>query len=195
MIATIGELLQNDCNDDKNRYCEIEALGEIVSDGEVMGSNKIRIVREITGEELEFLKGHKNGNTGLFNSGNCNSGYRNSGDSNSGYANSGDNNSGDNNSGDNNSGKWNKCNGSNGVFCTVEPTIKIFDKDTNMPLSEFEKSKYNKALTRGGLEITKCIEYTEEEKKNDENKRLVGGYLKEYAYKEACSNWWSVMTE
>ena len=224
-----------DCNDDKNRYCEIEALGEIVSDGEVMGSNKIRIVREITGEELEFLKGHKNGNTGLFNSGNCNSGYRNSGDSNSGYANSGDNNSGsnnsgyfnsgyansgdsnsgnwnsghynsgdsnsgyansgDNNSGDNNSGKWNKCNGSNGVFCTVEPTIKIFDKDTNMTLSEFEKSKYNKALTSVYLEITKWIEYTEEEKKNDENKRLIGGYLKEYSYKEACANWWNELTE
>lgn len=224
-----------DCNDDKNRYCEIEALGEIVSDGEVMGSNKIRIVREITGEELEFLKGHKNGNTGLFNSGNCNSGYRNDGDSNSGYTNSGDNNSGsnnsgyfnsgyansgdsnsgnwnsghynsgdsnsgyansgDNNSGDNNSGKWNKCNGSNGVFCTVEPTIKIFDKDTNMTLSEFEKSKYNKALTSVYLEITKWIEYTEEEKKNDENKRLIGGYLKEYSYKEACANWWSELTE
>ena len=179
-----------DCNDDKNRYCEIEALGEIVSDGEVMGSNKIRIVREITGEELEFLKGHKNGNTGLFNSGNCNSGYRNSGDSNSGYANSGDN-----NSGSNNSGKWNKCNGSNGVFCTVEPTIKIFDKDTNMTLSEFEKSKYNKALTSVCLEITKWIEYTEEEKKNDENKRLIGGYLKEYSYKEACNNWWDSMTD
>ena len=65
-------------------------------------------------------------------SGDSNIGYFNSGDSNSGDSNSGDWNSGKFNSGNFNSGDWNKCNGSNGVFCTIEPTIKIFDKDTNM---------------------------------------------------------------
>ena len=29
----------------------------------------------------------------------------------------------------------------------------------------------------------------------DDNKRLIGGYLKEYSYKEACANWWSELTE
>ena len=238
------------CRYEGNRYCEIEVLGELIYDNEKCGSNKIKILREITGEELDNLKGNRNGNTGLFNSGgmnsgdwnsgnwntgnrnsgNCNSGdrnsgKRNSGDCNSGYWNSGNCNSGDMNSGDwnsgdcnsgnvnsgncnigdlnsgdcnsgnRNSGYWNKCNESNGVFCTEEPTIRIFDKDTNMTLREFIKSKYNRALRSVKLELTKWIEYTEEEKKEDDKKRLIGGYLKEYSYKEACANWWSELTE
>ena len=203
------------CSDKENRYCEIEVLGEIIYDGNKYGSNKIKILREITGEELDNLKGHKNGNTGLFNSGNANSGWNNSGwnnsghnnsgnfnsghfnsgDSNSGHNNSGNFNSGWNNSGHNNSGDWNKCNGSNGVFCTEEPTIKTFDKDTDMTLNEFRKSKYGKALRSVKLKLTEWIKYTEEEMKDDDNKRLIGGYLKEYSYKEACANWWSELTE
>ena len=118
-----------------------------------------------------------------------------SGDSNSGDWNSGDSNSGNRNSGDWNSGDWNKCNGSNGVFCTIEPTIKIFDKDTNMTLKEFINSKYNKALRSVELKLTEWIWYTEEEMENDKTKRKAGGYLKEYSYKEACANWWSELTE
>ena len=209
-----------DCSNEENRYCEIEVLGELIYDENKCGSNKIRVVREIIGEELEILKGHKNGNTGLFNSGkfnsgNWNSGKFNSGDRNSGNWNSGNSNSGkfnsgnwnsgdwnsgymnsgDWNSGDRNSGYWNKCNGSNGVFCTIEPTIKIFDKDTNMTLKEFIKSKYNKALCSVELKLTEWIRYTEEEMKEDDDKKATKGYLKNYTYKEACANWWSELTE
>ena len=137
-------------------------------------------------------RGFINGNN---NSGHENSGNNNSGDFNSGDFNSGNNNSGNFNSGDFNSGDWNKCNGSCGVFCTEEQTIRIFDKDTNMTLSEFRRSKYNRALRSVKLELTEWIEYTEEEKKEDDKKRLIGGYLKEYSYKEACANWWSELTE
>ena len=126
-----------------------------------------------------------NWDSGYLNSGDWNSGDRNSGNWNSGNWNSGDRNSGYCNSGKRNSGDWNKCNGSNGVFCTEEPTIRIFDKDTNMTLREFRKSKYNKALLSVELKLTEWIEYTEEEMKEDKNKRLIGGYLKEYSYKEA----------
>ena len=94
-------------NDRNNRYCEIEVMGEEVTDGEKYGSNHIKIVREILGEELEVLKGHINDNSGLFNSGNRNSGYRNSGDQNSGNRNSGYRNSGCRNSGNRNSGNRN----------------------------------------------------------------------------------------
>ena len=136
-----------------------------------------------------------NDNSGEFNTGSVNSGNDNSGNLNSGDFNSGNLNSGYANSGDFNSGDWNKCDGSNGIFCTEEPTIRIFDKDTNMTLSEFRKSKYNRALRSVKLELTKWIEYTEEEKKEDDKKRLIGGYLKEYSYKEACANWWDELTE
>ena len=199
-----------DCSNEGNRYCEIEVLGELIYYENKCGSNKIKILREITGEELEILKGHKNGNTGLFNighsnSGNYNSGHYNSGDLNSGNKNSGhynsgnynsgNANSGDYNSGNANSGDWNKCDGSNGIFCTEEPTIRIFDKDTDMTLNEFRKSKYGKALRSVKLKLTEWIEYTEEEMKGNKNKRLIGGYLKEYSYKEACANWWDELTE
>ena len=141
-----------------NRFCEIEMLGNEITDGEKFGSNKIKIVREITGEELNLLKGLINGNTGLFNSGGCNSGncnsgncnsgnwnsgYDNSGDDNSGgynsgnwnsgYDNSGDYNSGYDNSGNWNSGNWNSCNKESGYFNSITPkTINIFNKPCNI---------------------------------------------------------------
>ena len=249
-----------DCSNEENRYCEIEVLGELIYDENKCGSNKIKILREITGEELEILKGHKNGNTGLFNSGHSNSGNYNSGNYNSGHSNSGnynsghsnsvnynsgnknsghsnsgnynsgnynsgdlnsgnknsghynsgnynsgdlnsgdlnsgDKNSGHSNSGNYNSGDWNKCDGSNGIFCTEEPTIRIFDKDTDMTLNEFRKSKYGKALRSVKLKLTEWIEYTEEEMKEDDDKKATKGYLKNYTYKEACANWWIELTE
>ena len=95
------------CTNENNRYCIIEVLGQLCEDGKKCGSNHIRIVREITGEELKIAKGLTGGNAGLFNSGDRNSGYWNSGDRNSGDRNSGYRNSGNWNSGDRNSGNWN----------------------------------------------------------------------------------------
>ena len=95
-----------------NRFCEVEPLGKVVKEDDKLGTNKIRIVREIVGDELNNLKGLINGNTGLFNSGNRNSGNWNSGDRNSGNRNSGNWNSGNRNSGNWNSGDRNsgECN-------------------------------------------------------------------------------------
>ena len=64
-----------------------------------------------------------------------------------------------------------------------------------MTLYEFINSKYSNALRSVELKLTEWIEYTEEEMKEDKNKRLIGGYLKEYSYKEACANWWDELTE
>ena len=108
--------------ENNNRFCEIEVLGELVEDERKCGSNKIKILREITGEELAMLCGLKNGNTGLFNTGyrntgdrntgdrntgDMNTGNRNTGDRNTGYRNTGDRNTGDRNTGDMNTGNWN----------------------------------------------------------------------------------------
>ena len=175
-----------------NRFCEIEVLGTEVADWEKCGSNKIKIVREIVGDELKTLIGQINGNTGLFNSGdwnsgNWNSGNRNSGNWNSGYRNSGHRNSGDWNSGKwnsgyRNSGDWNSCNGSNGVFCNQEDKdIRIFNKPSGMSLQEFRRSKYYDALISESLELT----YWDE--KNEK--------LKCRSYKDACAIWWSKLTE
>ena len=65
----------------KSRVCEVIAEGDVVTDGDKYGTNKLFILREIPCEELN-----------KYNS--CNSGNRNSGDWNSGNWNSGDWNSG-----------------------------------------------------------------------------------------------------
>jgi hypothetical protein len=203
---------------ENNRFCEIEVLGEEISDGEKCGSNHIRVVREIVGEELNILKGITNGNTGIFNSGyynsgNHNSGNRNSGDRNSGYYNSGDRNSGDHNSGrynsgyynsgsynsgifnsgNRNSGLFNSCDFSSGIFCSIEPKINIFNMPTHMTMREFLNSKYYSAIISSDFKLAEWIPYTEEEMEKDESKKLIGGYLKTYTYQEACRNWWDGM--
>ena len=156
----------------QNRFCEIEVLGAEITDGKKCGSNKIKLVREIVGDELKTLIGQINGNTGLFNSGDCNSGDQNDGSWNSGSSNSGECNSGD----------WNSCNYSNGVFCNQEDKdIRIFNKPSGMSLEEFWDSKYYEALRSEPLELTYW---------DNENKEL-----KCRSYKDACAIWWSKLTE
>lgn len=235
---------------DHNRFCEVKVLGREVTDGDKCGSNKIKVIREIVGEELDILKGLTDENTGLFNSGNynsgnynsgncnsgdCNSGGRNSGNYNSGDCNSGDrnsgncnsgnynsgnynsghsnsghcnsgnynsgnynsgnHNSGDYNSGYGNSGDFNSCDYSSGVFCTQDPKVKIFDIETDMTMKEVMQTDWYRMLFRNPLILTEWIEYTDEEKKADKDKDLIGGYLKTYTYKEACKNWWNKYTD
>ena len=210
---------------DHNRFCEVEVLGNEITDGEKCGSNKIKIIREIIGEELNILKGLINGNTGLFNSGNRNSGNYNSGNFNSGYGNSGYGNSGDRNSGyynsgnynsgnfnsgnfnsgnfnsgcrnsgDRNSGYFNSCDYSSGLFCTQDPKVKIFDIETDMTMKEVIQTDWYRMLFKYSVDLTKWIEYTDEEKQSDKDKDLIGGYLKTYTYKEACKNWWDKYTD
>lgn len=144
------------CKED-NRYCEIEVLGKLIEDNDKCGSNKIKIVREITGAELNSLKGLERGNTGDWNTGYWNT------------------------------GTFNKCNYSNGFFNTKEPTVNIFNVDSGMTASEFYNSKYYDALISSPFILTEWIK--------DESKGLIGGYLIEYTFEEACKNWWNKMSD
>ena len=92
-----------------SRVCEVIAEGDIVTDGDKYGTNKLTILREIPREELNKYNNINSGNwnSGNWNSGDHNSGNMNSGDRNSGNMNSGDSNSGNMNIGDWNSGNWN----------------------------------------------------------------------------------------
>lgn len=211
--------------EEDNRFCEIEVLGALVSDDTKCGSNRIRIVREILGDELNIMRGLTNGNAGIFNSGdwnsgncnsgNCNSGNFNSGDCNSGYINSGNRNSGNFNSGSRNSGDWNsgRCNSgshnsgnwnsgdwnsgnyNSGFFCTNSPKLRLFNKETDFTMEEFIKTEWYAVLTSGEFNLTKWRAYTDEEKAQDERKRLIGGELITIPYKEACANWWASLSE
>ena len=100
---------------------KVEALGEIQQEGTKYCTDKIKIVREFTREELQalILNGSYNTgdyNTGGYNTGDCNSGNRNTGHYNSGHGNSGHGNSGDYNSGDDNSGGRNSGNYNSGAY-------------------------------------------------------------------------------
>lgn len=209
------------CDNEENRYCEIEVLGKEITDEKKYGSNKIRIVREIKEEELKQLKGLTNGNTGIFNTGDYNTGHYNTGnrntghyntghhnteswntgDYNTGYCNSGKYNTGKYNTGkyntgDYNTGHWNKCDFSNGFFNTIEDdNIMIFNERSGISTRQFTESKYYAALTSTPFVLTEWIEYSEEEKSQSKEKELVGGYLKQYSYKEACANWWEKLSE
>ena len=66
---------------------------------------------------------------------------------------------------------------------------------TSLTLSEFYNSKYYNAITNGDFNLTEWTYYSEEEKANDEIKRNIGGYLKQYTYKEACANWWNSLDD
>ena len=165
-----------DCNNDNNRFFEIEVLGEEITDGEKCGSDHIRIVREITGDELNAMKGLDGTNTGVCNSGDWNSGYWNSGDWNSGVA--------------------NKCDYSNGVFCNeADNNIRIFNRPSGMSLSDFYNSRYWNAICSAPFYLTEWIGYTQVEKEADPKKELVGGYLKTYTTEEAWANWWKELSE
>jgi len=64
-----------------------------------------------------------------------------------------------------------------------------------MTMREFVNSKYYDAIISSDFLLTKWVEYSAEEKAQDETKRLIGGYLKTYSYQEACKNWWENMTK
>lgn len=94
-------------DDSNNRLCEVKPLGRIVSDGSICGTNKILIVREIKGDELNHVLGLERGNTGIFNAGRWDTGDWNIGDRNIGDLNVGSWNTGDGNTGSQNAGSCN----------------------------------------------------------------------------------------
>jgi hypothetical protein len=136
-------------------------------------------------------------NTGNRNTGNRNTGYRNTGDwntgdCNTGYCNTGDWNTGDRNTGDCNTGDCNTgyCNTGDrntGMFCSIEPTLIIFNKPSNKKWNEIDHPHFNE------FHLTIWIGWTEMtaiEKKENPKAEITEGYLKSFTYQEAWSNFW-----
>ena len=135
--------------------------------------------------------GHGNSgdwNSGHGNSGDWNSGRWNSGNRNSGHGNSGDWNSGNRNSGHGNSGRWNSGNRNSGCFNTDTPPLRIFNKETTVPLEEivFPQFLY--------FDLTVWVSHdtaTDEEKtKFKKEIETSGGFLRTLSYKEAFRIAW-----
>jgi hypothetical protein len=107
--------------DPSNIVCEVEAFGDIQTqerDSKIC-TNKIRIIKKLSWDEVLKVSndgadntGHSN--TGYSNTGNWNTGNRNTGDWNTGDWNTGNSNTGDRNTGNRNTGYWNTGNWNTG---------------------------------------------------------------------------------
>jgi len=204
-----------------NKVAEVEAIGLTETQGDKSVTNCLRVVREISWQELltivntgksctglcnsgDWNSGNRNSgdcNSGNRNSGDCNSGNRNSGNRNSGNRNSGDwnsgnRNSGNRNSGNRNSGDWNSGDWNSGFFNTDEPFARSFNKPTKIKVSEFYNIKGVKILNwnyENGWWIY-SDNMSEEEKAAHPEHVTTGGYLKTVPFHEACQMMWENLT-
>ena len=174
----------------KSRVCEVIATGDIVTDGDKYGTNKIKILREIPREELDKYNSCNSGdcNSGNYNSGNWNSGDCNSGNWNSGNCNSGNWNSGNCNSGNRNSGNCNSGNCNSGFFNSDESCVRMFNKMTKKKRNEINIPSWCY------FDLTVWVSHdTATDKEKEEHKKEIetcGGYLKTLEYKEAWRLAW-----
>ena len=159
---------------DDTRICEVEAIGEIVTDDNIKYcTNKIKIVREITDDYIKKCNINKT-STGYFNSGDYNSG-----DYNSGWYNSGDYNS--------------------GCFNTEKkPKIKMFDKESNWTFDDWYNSEAKRIISNCPHKHLVFIsgKMSEEEKERHPEYKTIGGYLKVIEVtKEDKQKWWDNLSQ
>ena len=203
------------------RICEVSVTGAVQTQGNKSVGRRLKILRELTADEISSLcnSGDRNSgdwnsgdwNSGDWNSGDCNSGDRNSGDwnsgdrnsgdrnsgdCNSGDRNSGDRNSGDRNSGDRNSGDWNSGDWNSGYCNTTEPTVRLFDHQTDITFSDFRQSRaYGLLCSIPSDCLTwKYGEYmTDDEKTAHPEHETTGGFL--YLEKVDRQAWWESLSD
>ena len=148
-----------------NKVAEVEAVGDVLTDGDKSVTNKLVIVREVEWAELLTIVNTGKGNTGYLNSGNWNSGNLNS------------------------------TNYSSGVFNSKEETITMFNKPTNMTLREFRNSKYALALRKGFELTKWIDHEDLPEEEQTEKTRACGGKLITKSYKQAWAEKWEITSE
>ena len=213
------------------RICEVNVTGAVQTQGNKSVGRKLKILRELTADEISSLcnsgnwnsgdwnsgdcnsgdwnSGNRNSgdrnsgdcnsgdwNSGNWNSGDCNSGDWNSGDCNSGDWNSGNRNSGDRNSGDCNSGDWNSGNRNSGYCNTTEPTVRLFDHQTDITFSDFKLSRAYGLLCHIPSDCLtwKYSEYmTDDEKATHPEHETTGGFL--YLEKVDRQAWWESLSD
>ena len=154
---------------DDTRICEVEATGEIAEDGVKRVTNVIKILAEITCDNL------RKGNTGA---------------SNSGYRNSGNRNSGDWNSGNRNSGVFNT---------EKKPTIKMFDKESSWTYDDWYDSRARRIMEGCPYSYSDYIpadDMTDEEKENHPEHKTIGGFVKTFTVTaEDKQKWWDSLSK
>lgn len=137
-------------------------------------------------------------NTGDRNTGNCNTGDLNTGTWNTGDWNTGDWNTGNCNTGNWNTGDWNSASFSNGVFCTEEPEILIFNKPSGMTFRQWRDSTACHLLNQIQFMPNVWVwdgYMTVEEKEAHPEYKTTGGFLKVLDTSDCCVRWWKNLDE
>ena len=137
-------------------------------------------------------------NTGDWNTGDWNTGDRNTGDWNTGNRNTGNRNTGNWNTGDWNTGDWNSASFSNGVFCTEEPEILIFNKPSGMTFRQWLDSTACHLLNQIQFMPNVWVrdgDMTDEEKEAHPEYKTTGGFLKVLYTSDCCVRWWENLDE
>ena len=187
----------------ENKIAEIEALGEIDSNGMKSCTNKIKIVREISWEEALKLINMGKGciglmncgdfntgdhNSGQWNTGDYNSGISNQGSCNSGGFNNGHRNSGNHNSGNHNSGDYNSGNFNSGEFNTG------YYNSGNYNSGHYNSGDWNKTFYSSGCFNTKEEKITMFNKPSnwtyEDWKNSKARYLMDFIGMNQRQKWW-----
>lgn len=157
-----------------NKVAEIEALGDIDTDGGVKScTNKIKIVRELTWQEV----------LDLVNIGKHCIGFKNTGNWNSGNCNSGD---------------FNKASFSTGCFNTEYKPLFFFDKPTSMTFIQWRDSQAYMLLKEIDFDATRWIpisHISSEEIHNHPEAETIGGYFKNFDNSDCFIRWWHDLTD
>ena len=122
------------------RICEVSVTGAVQTQGNKSVGRRLKILRELTADEISSLCNSGNWNSGNWNSGNWNSGY---------------------------------CN-------TTEPTVRLFDHQTDITFSYFRQSRAYGLLCHMPSDCLtwKYSEYmTDDEKAAHPEHETTGGFL------------------
>lgn len=197
----------------ENKVAEIEALGYIKRDGHKYCTNKIRIIKELTWQNVldlantgESCNGRNNtgdhnigdDNGGSYNVGCRNTGYYNNGDGNAGYYNDGNWNSGNWNFGDYNSGDWNCTCCSSGCFNTERQTMFFFNKPSTWTYQQWLQSDAREILERCPSNTLTWMwrsDMTKKEKKEHPDYKITKGFLKSVYDTEKQQRWWDLLSD
>ena len=138
------------------RICEVSVTGAVQTQGNKSVGRRLKILRELTADEISSLCNSGNRNSGDWNSGDCNSGY---------------------------------CN-------TTEPTVRLFDHQTDITFSDFRNSRAYSLLCRIPSDCLtwKYSKYmTDDEKAAHPEHEVTGGFL--YLEKADRQAWWESLSD
>ncbi len=187
-----------DFNKESTIICEVEALGEIQSHEEdsKIATNHLKIIRQLTWDEVLDLSNKGKNNLGHSNAGNYNAGYNNAGNDNAGNDNAGSRNAGNYNAGNYNAGSrnagYNNAGNDNAGAFNTSTKYRMFNKDTDWTYEDFRNSKAFELLHTIETSIyVPDYAMSEQEKKDYPYYITTGGFHRQIDFKEAFVNKWN----